>query len=273
MRPLNGIVGALSLIPAIALASGRIEFPVRVAFASFFIASFGYVINDLFDFRTDKINKPERVFPSRILSAWDGINVAIACFVIAFAFLAELNWPILLFFGLVAVALFLYSFRISAILILSNVWVALLCSSAFLLGGLISEASPANWRLLSAAIGLTFLFHLGREIVKDIEDVEGDRFAGRRTLPIALGRRKAAMIASAVLLAMVLATYAIWISFGLTWSFMFAVTFSVNIPVAFVIFAWVLKANKTGARKASLALKVIMLPALAALLVAGLDKA
>lgn len=272
IRPLNGLIAVFTLVPAVALGSGKLMLPVRVAIASFLIASFGYVINDLFDFRADKINKPNRVIPARLLSAWDGINIAIFCFVLGFAAIASADRAIIFFFAIIAVSLFLYSFKISSILILSNVWAAMMCSSAFYLGGLITAASPANWGLLNAAMTVTFLYHLGREVIKDIEDCEGDRFAGRKTIPLVCGKRGAGIIAAAVFSLMIAATYVTHFHFHFPNSFLIIVSFAVNLPIILIFAFLVFRDGAGNIRRASSLLKAVMIPALIALLVAGLNQ-
>ena len=126
MRPLNGVIAALTLFPMVALGSGHIYLPLRIALATFFIASYGYIINDLFDFRADKINKPQRPFPARKLSAWEAVNAALLCLVLGAVALAGSETAVWLFFAIFAAALFLYSFKISSLLVVANLWVAAL---------------------------------------------------------------------------------------------------------------------------------------------------
>ena len=54
------------------------------------------------------------------------------------------------------------------------------------------------------------LFHIGREIVKDIEDIDGDRIRGEHTLPLRWGRTQAGVLAGFVYLLLIAST---WIPF------------------------------------------------------------
>jgi geranylgeranylglycerol-phosphate geranylgeranyltransferase len=83
---------------------------------------------------------------------------------------------------------------------LGNALVAYLVGSTFLFGAAaVGRIGPAVVLFLLAAIAT-----LTREIVKDVEDVEGDREEGLNTLPIAIGKRRALVVA-AVLLAVAVA--------------------------------------------------------------------
>ncbi|TFH64712.1 MAG: hypothetical protein E4G91_04960 [Candidatus Zixiibacteriota bacterium] len=270
MRPLNGVIAALTLLPAVALGSGYLYLPLRIAIATFFIASYGYIINDLFDFRADKVNKPKRPFPTRKLSAWEGINAALLCLVLGAIALAGSDMAIWLFFAAFAAGLFLYSFRISTWLVAANFWVAMLCSSAFLLGGLITQASPIRQGMLIAAGALTFLYHFGREIIKDIEDVEGDRVAGRRTIPIVWGAGFARCSAAIAFSLMVVTSYISYFACDLSTAYLLLISLAVNLPIVLIFAGFVFREREGNIKRASIALKLVMIPALVALTVAGI---
>jgi geranylgeranylglycerol-phosphate geranylgeranyltransferase len=270
MRPLNGVIAALTLLPAVALGSGRLYLPPRIAIATFFIASCGYIINDLFDFRADKINKPERPFPARKLSAWEGINGALLCLVLGAVTLAGSDIAIWLFFAAFVVGLFLYSFRISSWLVVANFWVATICSSAFLLGGLITHASPMRQGMLIAAGTLTFLYHFGREIIKDIEDVEGDRVAGRRTIAIVWGLGLARCCAATAFGLMIATSYISYFACGLSTTYLLLISLAVSLPIVLIFAGLVFRKREGNIKRASIALKLVMIPALVALTVAGI---
>jgi geranylgeranylglycerol-phosphate geranylgeranyltransferase len=269
MRPLNGVIAALTLLPAVALGSGHMYLPIRIAIATFFIASYGYIINDLFDFRADKVNKPKRPFPARKLSAWGGINAALLCLVLGAVALAGSNAAVWLFFGMFIVGLFLYSFKISAWLVSANFWVAALCSSAFLLGGLITHPSLMQQRMLIAAGVLSFLYHLGREIIKDIEDIEGDRVAGRRTIPVVWGVDFARGVAAISFGLLIVTSYVSYYACGLSRTYLLLISLAVNLPIVLIFAGLVFRRGEENIKRASIALKLVMIPALLALTIAG----
>jgi geranylgeranylglycerol-phosphate geranylgeranyltransferase len=149
------------------------------------------VVNDYFDSEIDRINKPHRPIPSGRITRRESYRFAwllalVALVVAAFsgrpAFLAVLVW---------CVCLYVYSAHLKTRLLLGNLMVSAVSSSGFVLGAWMAGR-------ISAAVAptlLTFLFVMGREIVKDVEDLPGDQACGARTLPDRLGERPALAVA------------------------------------------------------------------------------
>lgn len=162
----------------------------------------GNVINDIQDRDIDRINKPGRPIPSGSLSvtaAWSiyGISVLLSIFI-------GIRLPLMQGIWIVSwiILLHLYSARFKRIYLAGNLLVALVSSSGFLLGALAAGRISAG--LLPA--GYTFLFVMGRELVKDTEDCGGDGALGARTVPIVHGERFA-LGASALIFAILVVTF------------------------------------------------------------------
>ncbi|MFH2036042.1 MAG: UbiA family prenyltransferase, partial [Candidatus Zixiibacteriota bacterium] len=89
-----------------------------------------------------------------------------------------------------------------------------------------------------------FLFHLGREWVKDMADLDGDKSAGYRTLPMILSRR--AMLAIITILYSILISTTL-IPIYLEWyntKFFITAVFLVDIPLIIaIIYSWFSKDN------------------------------
>jgi geranylgeranylglycerol-phosphate geranylgeranyltransferase len=169
------VAGTLAAFPAILLA----------IIAAFLICASGDVINDYVDIEIDKINKPERPLPSGRISK----KAALYYFWILGIVGIIASWFVSLpFFGLALFNFVVssgYTWKLKPIPGLKNVAVAWLGASSFLAGGLIAGISIPLLLLLLVAI--SFVVTLGREIIMDIGDMEGDRKAGIRTLPIRFG--------------------------------------------------------------------------------------
>lgn len=166
--------------------------------AVFLITASGNVINDYFDYEIDKINKPERPLPSGRISRKNAfILYALLSFL---GLLASLQISINFFFlalfnsGLV----FLYSKKLKKTLLGNGVDSWLACSvfiaPIFIQNKLIFY-SPAT-----VLAGIAFLGNYGREVLKDVEDVKGDKIHNAKTLPILLGSRKATIIGKIIIL-------------------------------------------------------------------------
>lgn len=271
IRPLNGIVAALSIMPAATISCGTIVFPWREAAMIFFLVSFGYAVNDIFDIGADSINRPNRALPSGRLSPKIAWLVAVLSLVLGSGFLIGASTLLAVYFVVVAVFLYLYAARLSAMLIVGNIVVALLCASVFWLGRISCNPTPAAMSLLICCGILTFLFHLGREIVKDIEDTTGDLAIARSTVPLKWGANRARITAMVIFGVLIVATYIAYWQLGLSRAYLLVITLGVNLPLALIFVIYARRQASTGAGAVSLALKILMLPALLAILLAGVN--
>jgi geranylgeranylglycerol-phosphate geranylgeranyltransferase len=166
------------------------------------IAGGGYSLNDYFDYRTDLVNKPTRPIPRGGLTRVQALllSVFLTGSGIITAHMVGRNS------GFVAVCaailLFFYSYILKRLALIGNLVVSCLCGLVFLYGGLsVGRVSPT---LVPAAF--SFLFHLGREILKDVEDVEGDRRTGAITVPIWLGVRTSILFSTLIYVGLIAAT-------------------------------------------------------------------
>ena len=100
--------------------------------------------------------------------------------------------------GVWVVLLHIYSWRLKRMYLAGNVLVSAVAGSGFLLG------AYAGGNVMAGAIpaAFTFFFVMGREIVKDTDDIEGDRACRARTFPIVSGRRAALTTALVIFLAL-----------------------------------------------------------------------
>jgi len=269
IRPLNGLVAALSLVAAEAVACGRLELPHVEAAAVFFLVSFGYVINDICDQGADRMNRPHRALPSGAVTVKEAWMIAQGMLVVGLGVALAGGTKLFSYYVAVALVLMLYAKVLSSRLLVSNVVVAALCASVFLLPAWQKDAGVVDWAAVLAAITLTFLFNLMREIVKDIEDVAGDRVLGRTTVPITFGAGRARLTASVIGLLVVLASVGAYGTLNRSATYLSIVILGVDLPLA-ILFVLYLRRDPVGfAGRVSVVLKVLMMPALVALAAAG----
>ncbi len=134
---------------------------------------------------------------------------------------------------------------------MGNITIAILTGMIFLLGG----AVAGNVEKTYVLAGMAVLVNIGREIVKDIEDMEGDK--GRSTLPMRIGVRNAGMLASVFYIAG--PALSIWPMFAGMFS---AWYMRVLVPDAMFIYAsYILFTDPHRSQKTA---KIAMLAALAA---------
>jgi geranylgeranylglycerol-phosphate geranylgeranyltransferase len=201
-RPANSIVAGLAAIIAYLIATGTVVLAVLLLFAIVaLITAAGNVINDYFDAAIDVINRPERPIPSGAVSRAGARAYATTLFfagILVSLFTPPLCIAIAVFNSLLLVA---YAVRLKSTPFVGNIVVSYLTASIFLFGGALAGREGLFHILPVAAI--TFLAILARELLKDAEDVEGDRAGGADTLPIRIGVRPAAglAVASALLAA------------------------------------------------------------------------
>lgn len=173
------------------------------------IAAGGYVVNNIFDQHTDTINKPNTVVIGKSISETQGYNIYIALTAtgvsIGFYLSNVIAKPgFATIFILIAATLYLYATSLKQMMLIGNIMVALLLSFSVVIIGIFdlfptihegNQQQMAN--LFSILLDYTifaFMINLLREIVKDIEDVDGDYNMGMNTLPIAIGKSRATKI-------------------------------------------------------------------------------
>ncbi len=191
--------------------------------ATVLIAAAGYVINDIMDQDTDNDNKHKQVIVGRSVSESMAYNVYVGLNVLGvgagFYLSNVIERPgFAAIFIVVAATLYLYATSLKQMLIVGNILVALLLSFSVIIIG-IFDLFPAtyegNQREMATVFSIltdyaifAFIVNLLREMVKDIEDVDGDYNSGMSTLPIVLGvSRTAKMIFALSFLPIVILLY------------------------------------------------------------------
>jgi len=186
LRPFNLVFIALTvLFGAFFRNEATLSLPVLAAMLSaMLIGGAGYAINDFFDIPIDMVNRPSRVLPSRQMTPRAAYLWSVLLFLLGmFASLLTGRWACVAVAVVNSFALFFYARTLKRVFLAGNLVVAYTAASTFLYGGL--AAGNASAGLLIA--GYAFLFTFMRELVKDMEDIEGDRRDGALTLAIKLG--------------------------------------------------------------------------------------
>ena len=197
-RPGNAVAaGVLTFIGAFVASDVRAA-PVAVGaavLATIAATGGGNAINDYFDREIDAVNQPDRPIPRGAISAKGALRVSLGLF--AVATLAALTLPPVAIAIAVGnlLALVAYTELFKGLPGIGNLLVGYLTGSAFLFGGA-AVGEPFGAAALFVLAGVATLT---REIIKDVEDIQGDRRGGLRTLPIVVGERLALWIGVAVI--------------------------------------------------------------------------
>ena len=189
-----------------------------VAIACVLAAASGNIINDYYDRDIDKINKPGKVFigqyipPNMALFFYFLFNIAAVTLAVYADSIQYSCYVTVFVVGSIAL-LWLYSCFFKKTFLAGNLVVAFLTTAPMLLLCMLSikdrrTTEGLSYLILSYLIPLLFMFFsfwtsLIREIIKDCEDVEGDRVAKSRTLPICLGIKKAKMVVGVLTLILI----------------------------------------------------------------------
>ena len=176
-----------------------------LVFSTVLIAAAGYVINDIFDQDTDSINKPNKVIVGKSISEnnaysiYAALNITGVC--IGFYLSNVIMKPsFATVFILIAATLYIYATSLKQMAVVGNIIVALVLSMSVIIIGVFDiypATNSANQPLMANLFSIlvdyavfAFMINLIREMIKDIEDINGDDQQGMRTLPIIIGLTK-----------------------------------------------------------------------------------
>jgi len=199
---LAGLVGILGSI----VATGHVpsfEKLVLVFLVVHLGCSAGNTINDYFDYEIDRINRPERVLPRGAMSRRTALMYSVLLFAVGLALAAFINLPAFLLALWAYSTMVAYAWKLKPMPFVGNLAVASLTGVTPLYGALaVGRIGLAGTLALCA-----FLVNVAREVIKDIEDMEGDMATGARTLPILIGKKKAAYVGAGFAFATVGASF------------------------------------------------------------------
>ena len=170
--------------------------PVLVFSVVFLVTGAGNAINDYFDYEIDRINRPLRPIPSGRVNRKTALYFSMLLFGIGIVLSYWLGPVCLLLAGFNSLLLFLYASTLKRMALAGNVVVGYLTGSTFLFGGALEIFNGTGIQSTIMLFLLAALATMAREIVKDIQDIEGDSRAGARTLPIVIGKMKASRLAA-----------------------------------------------------------------------------
>ncbi|PSQ24231.1 geranylgeranylglycerol-phosphate geranylgeranyltransferase [Halobacteriales archaeon QS_8_65_32] len=205
-RPGNAVAAAAFTAIGAFVGGGLLSGPLAAsgaALATALSVGAGNAINDYFDREIDRINAPDRPIPSGLVAPREALvfSGCLFCGAIVAALFLPLLAIVIALFNLLALVAYTELFK--GLLGVGNALVAYLGGSTFLFGGAaVGDLGVAVITLFSFAALATF----ARELVKDVEDVAGDREKGLRTLPIVVGERPSLTLAAGVLAVSVLAS-------------------------------------------------------------------
>jgi len=162
----------------------------------FLISATSLILNDYFDIESDKINAPQRPLPSGIVTKQDVVLLFCGVTILGFITSFLLSFQALLVVILAWAVGFLYNWHFKKTGLLGNLMVSFSVGMTFVFGGI---AVDRPFEMVVWFFGIfALLINAGEEIAADAMDVEGDRKAGSRSLPVLFGRENAIRISASI---------------------------------------------------------------------------
>lgn len=250
------------------------------------IAAAGYIINDYFDLKIDRINKPDKIIIIRhikrrvAMGAHILINTLAALIGIYLCYKLGLL-KLSLIFIVVPAGLWYYSIKFKRQVFIGNIIISLFTALIPLIVILFELPLLAKkYNSIIAPFGINFnsifyfvlafsffafMINFIREIIKDIEDIEGDKAYACNTIPIVYGIDKAKYFAIALLLISIISMGYLQVTF---WKIQELISFYyililLELPMLFLIYRIHKSESKKDFKLISMILKIIMLMGIA----------
>lgn len=282
IEPVIGKIGVIlqqgsgNEIP-VTLQFSLINFILLVA-ATVFITAGGYVINDYFDIKTDLINKGKVIVGTRIerRQAMMLHNIFNLAGVITGFYVSWRSGYIMtgVMFLIVSGLLYFYSASYKRQFLIGNIIIAILTALVPLIVGFYEWSALYRYYSVAAIkvpdfdfifywVGgfalFAFITTLIREIIKDIEDYEGDIAYGMNTLPVILGIVTSKVITSVLIVFAIVLLYLVWYFFLFDKYTLVYISAFIVIPLIIVIINVFRSTDKKQMHSASRLMKIIML--------------
>ncbi len=212
-----------------------------LALATLSIAAAGYIINDIQDVDIDRINKPEKVIVGKKITEKNAYTLFIVlnCMGVVLGFFLSNSIGKPGFFALfiiISALLYLYATYLKSVMVLSNIIISALVAMTLIVVGLfdllpaITEENQSTQSTFFSIVMdyalFAFILNLIREMVKDVQDVDGDKNGGITTLPIVIGRKRTIYIVFAL---------AVLLLFGIVY-YMYSYLYYKQIAIIYFLF-------------------------------------
>ena len=264
MRPVNGVIAFAGVMATGVIAGAGREVLPRLLLAGagvLLLGSAGNIANDVHDAAIDRINKPRRAIAAGKVSGSAGIVWAVICASAGIACSVPLGPEAFAIAVTSALLMYLYSASFKGIPLLGNATVGLLTGAAFLYAGY-AAGNPAAGIVPGS---FACVFNIAREILKDVEDMEGDAACGVRTFPLAYGYTPSYIVVTFLLAAVIAASFLPYTGGLYNGWYLFIVVAGVDLVLAgTMIVLWRQPARNTVARLNTV-LKYDMLVGIAAI--------
>ena len=269
IEPLLGFNGLV-------LQMSTVDFCLLVL-ATLLMTAAGYSINDYFDTKIDLKNRPDEIVVGKTIKRRVAMVLHIVLSVIGILigiFIAFKNhlYGLALINILTMVLLWFYSTRFKHQLVIGNLIISMLAALVALIVGLyeiplLKIMSPEFvnttqyhliWFWILGYSIFAFVTTLAREIIKDSEDIEGDKQYGSVTIPVRFGLEKTKYIVVSIVGIMVLSIGYLQFLFFSDWQAVVYISVLIHIPLFFLIWTIIKATDQKDYHRASWVMKFVM---------------
>lgn len=201
-RPVNFIITAVSVLVGVIICAEVPPSFLIILFAMLsaaFSSAGGNVINDIVDIEIDKISHPERALASNLISERTAYIFYVLLIAASIVLASMINLNSFILVSTANTLLLLYSFYLKKIPLVGNLVVSILTGLTFIYGGVVA----GNISFAFVPAGFALLINFIREIIKDMQDAEGDSKNQVITYPVKNGfdsAKKIVLVSSIILI-------------------------------------------------------------------------
>ena len=254
IRPLNVILGGVTIVISsfIVQYNGPISYLFFAVLVVMFYTAGANTLNDYFDYKIDKINRPDRAISSGLVLRNHAIIFSLFAFILGTLFALQLNKNSQLVAVGVSLPLIIgYNAKLKNFPLIGNIVVALILSLSFIYAGFVFD----NIKPLIIPALLAFGLTLIREIVKDMADVIGDNAVALKTFPIIYGENKTIVLCTALSALLGIGSFVPFITGYYNIFYGILLILTVEIPLAVVVILLLNKPSIATAKRSAKLLK------------------
>lgn len=174
----------------------NLRFPesITATLACVFVAAGGYVINDIFDIETDKINRPGKriAVESTSVKSMRIYYLILTSIGLFFGYFTGLGMGILS--TVIAILLYFYSSDFKSEFLMGNLLISLMAGMVVYIAS--RGLFMVNKAYFAEFSSIAFFITFARELIKDLEDYTGDKEQGYETFAISSGPTKTKLLSS-----------------------------------------------------------------------------
>ncbi|MBT8316226.1 MAG: geranylgeranylglycerol-phosphate geranylgeranyltransferase [Lutibacter sp.] len=235
------------------------------------ITAAGYIINDILDVKSDLINKPNKVIVTNVFSIEQSKQLYLWIntlgLILGIGLSMHLQKPSFSFIFIGAsLLLYYYSKKFKAVPLVGNITVSFLSALSIYIIYMIDIDTSIKVNTLQLAINIVFIYSffafllsLIRELIKDIEDVNGDYNLQMNTLPILIGKKRTQQIITVICIILIILLIFILINIASIYKFTaLYVLFFIIVPLGYCTFKIKSAESLKEFKNISSLLKIIM---------------